>query len=109
MTESRLRLSDRARKRLQAMSDKSDVDVSFFLEYLINRFGSQAVLEMTNGAVTITSEPIEHKAVSTVPIVESKEPYRPISDPKAALNDTKEHYPPSSETKQSLAQSFRNI
>ena len=54
----RIRLSDRARKRLKALSDRADLEPSFLLELLINRYGSEAIAALTGqpGAlVTLTA------------------------------------------------------
>ncbi len=44
----RIRLSDRARKRLKALSDRADLEPSFLLEFLINRYGSEAIAALTS-------------------------------------------------------------
>ena len=43
MAVDRIRLSERARKRLFALADEADLQPSFLLEYLINRHGKDAI------------------------------------------------------------------
>jgi hypothetical protein len=53
MAEPRIRLSERARQRLYALSDQANLEPSFLLEYLINRHGSDAIQLLTGQNIPI--------------------------------------------------------
>jgi hypothetical protein len=95
----RIRLSDRARKRLTTLSDQADLEPSFLLEFLINRYGNEAIASLTGqqgSLVTLTdtngsgSESIAPKVTSSDPVVASTPTVQPTEksplDALAAMN-----------------------
>jgi hypothetical protein len=55
MANDRIRLSDKARKRLFSLAEQADIEPSFLLEYLINRHGNESIQLLTGSLVTQTN------------------------------------------------------
>jgi hypothetical protein len=76
MAVERIRLSDRARKKLFDLADQADLEASFLLEYLINRHGKDAMQLLSgqqSSLVTQTKTNEPHLVVST-PVLASTAP-----------------------------------
>jgi hypothetical protein len=71
MAVDRIRLSERARKRLFALADEADLQPSFLLEYLINRHGKDAtqLLSGQQSALVTQSNTNEPYPVISTPVL----------------------------------------
>lgn len=63
MAPERIRLSERARKKLINLADQADLEPAFLLEYLINRYGNEAIKTLNGqegslGTLTNTNDPV---------------------------------------------------
>jgi hypothetical protein len=70
MAVDRIRLSERARKRLIALADEADLQPSFLLEYLIIRHGKDAtqLLSGQQSALVTQTSTNEPYPVTSVPV-----------------------------------------
>lgn len=87
MATDRIRLSERARKRLFALADQADLEPSFLLEYLINRHGKESIQTLSGQqgslvSLTSTNEPCQGLTPSSVSLTSTN----PTADPKGNLS-----------------------
>ncbi|MBD2034021.1 hypothetical protein H6F76_03015 [Leptolyngbya sp. FACHB-321] len=70
MAVDRIRLSERARKRLFALADEADLQPSFLLEYLINRHGKDATQLLSGQQSALVTQPSTNEPypVTSVPV-----------------------------------------
>lgn len=88
MSIERIRLSERARKKLFALSEQADLEPSFLLEYLINKHGSEAIQTLTGhqGSLVSLTNTNQPNKDSLVTLTDTNDP---IKDDLVTQTDTK--------------------
>ncbi len=71
MATDRLRLGDRARNKLIALSDKADIEPTFLLEYLINCHGDEAIQRITGGENKLVTQTDTSQQTKPLPVAAS--------------------------------------